>query len=227
MSNIKKGEDAHYYEMTGRWPHQLLTTDEKMFKKLGRDVKIYPNAVIPKPHLTEIGDSVIIDDFTLLVAGKSLKIGSFCHIAAFSSIKGSGDFTMGDFSSFSCGVRAYTSDDDYSKGEWMTNPTVPAQFRQRKDSFISIGNHVIIGTNTVILPGAVINEGASIGAGSVIKANSILEGWTVYAGIPAKPIKKRPAARIKELERQLRETLYDRVGNYIPKNARGPDWEPL
>ena len=39
------------------------------------------------------------------------------------------------------------------------------------------------------MPGTIIHEGALLGAGSFAKGE--LESWTIYAGSPAKPIKKR------------------------------------
>ena len=45
----------------------------------------------------EIGDSVIIDDFVLLMSGAKTTIGSFIHIASFTSITGGGEFIMDDF----------------------------------------------------------------------------------------------------------------------------------
>ena len=68
--------------------------------------------------------------------------------------------------------------------------------------------HSLIGSGCVVLAGPgglVIGEGASVGAMSLVKHD--LEPWTVYAGIPARPIKKRDEVRMLELERMLREGL--------------------
>ena len=52
-----------------------------------------------------------------------------------------------------------------------------------------IGNDVWIGQNAVILPGVHIGDGAIIGANSVV--GSDVEPYTIIAGNPAKPIRKR------------------------------------
>jgi virginiamycin A acetyltransferase len=52
-----------------------------------------------------------------------------------------------------------------------------------------IGNDVWIGQNATILPGVHIGNGAIIGASSVVGSN--VEPYTIVAGNPAKPIRKR------------------------------------
>lgn len=52
-----------------------------------------------------------------------------------------------------------------------------------------IGNDVWIGQNAVILPGVHIGDGAIIGACSVV--GSDVDPYTVAAGNPAKPFRKR------------------------------------
>ena len=52
-----------------------------------------------------------------------------------------------------------------------------------------IGNDVWIGQNAVILPGVHVGDGAIIGANSVV--GSDVEPYTIVAGNPAKPIRKR------------------------------------
>lgn len=76
-----------------------------------------------------------------------------------------------------------------------------------------------MGANCVVLPGVTIGEGCTIGALSLV--NRDCEPWTVYAGTPARPIKARPRERVEELERELRQSLYDSEGRYIPSGRRG------
>ncbi len=53
---------------------------------------------------------------------------------------------------------------------------------------IEIGNNVFIGDNCTIMPGVVVEDNVVIGAGSIV-TKKLETGW-VYAGIPAKKIKK-------------------------------------
>lgn len=200
--------------MTKQMPSDL---DSYSFAKVGEDVTIWPEAKIINSQNITINNSVIIDDFVLLISGPRTSIGSFVHIGAFTSIAGGGEFEMGDFSGLSGGVRVYTGNEDYNGGS-LTNPAVPAPYRIAKRSFVHIGKHAIVGANTVILPGVTIGEGAAIGANSLVTKD--VEPWSVYFGSPAKKIKDRPSANILRLEADLRESLYDDAGRYIPKSKR-------
>jgi virginiamycin A acetyltransferase len=52
-----------------------------------------------------------------------------------------------------------------------------------------IGNDVWIGQNAVILPGVHIGDGAIIGANSIV--GSDVDPYTIVAGNPSKPLRKR------------------------------------
>jgi galactoside O-acetyltransferase len=184
------------------------------FLRCGLDVTIWPLAKIVLPGVISIGDSVIIDDFVFIVGGVKTVIGSFVHIASFTSITGGGEFVMEDFSGLSGGVRVYTGNEDYLGGS-LTNPAVPAPYRVPSRSFVRIEKHAIIGANAVVLPGVTIGEGAVIGANALVKQNC--EPWTVYFGTPARPVKVRPRERVLELESQLRTEHYEERGNYISR----------
>lgn len=54
---------------------------------------------------------------------------------------------------------------------------------------LTIGNDVWIGTNAVVLRDINIGDGAVIGAGAVVTRD--VEPYTIVAGVPAKPIRKR------------------------------------
>jgi len=187
------------------------------FARIGEDVTIWPQAKIVGFEQIELGDSVIIDDFVLMIALERIVIGSFVHIAAFTSVMGGGEFVMEDFSTLSGGIRVYTRNDDYTGG-CLTNSTIPAPYRIAERSRVEIGRHAIVGANSVILPGVRIGEGAAVGANSLV--NSDCQPWTIYAGSPAKPLRPRPRERMLELEAQLRRELYDPEGRYIPKRSR-------
>jgi acetyltransferase-like isoleucine patch superfamily enzyme len=185
--------------------------------RVGQDVMIWPQAKIAAPEMITIGDSVIIDDFTLVMGGARTDIGSFVHIASFVSILGGGEFVIEDFSGISSGCRVYTGNDDYSGG-CLTGPTVPFPYRVAVRSSVHIGKHAIIGANTVILPGVVIGEGVAIGAGAIVTKDC--EPWMIYVGAPARAVRPRPKEKMLELEARLRLDLYDDRGRYISKQNR-------
>lgn len=67
-------------------------------------------------------------------------------------------------------------------------------FKDSVDAFIPagdtiIGNDVWIGTESMIIPGIKIGDGAVIGSRALVTKD--VEPYTIVAGNPAKPIKKR------------------------------------
>ena len=187
------------------------------FAKCGKDVRVWPLAKIIGPETISLGDAVIIDDFVLIMGGRRSAIGSFIHIASFTSITGGGEFLMEDFATLSSGIRVFTGTDDFS-GNYMANSAVPYPYRQPTRSFVTMKKHSIVGANSVILPGVTLGEGAAIGANSLVLKDC--EPWTIYVGSPARPLKPRRRDRIVEFEAQLRRELYDAHGLYIPADQR-------
>jgi acetyltransferase-like isoleucine patch superfamily enzyme len=183
----------------------------------GKDVQIYPRAKVLSPEVITIGDSVLIDDFVFVMGGVETRIGSFVHLASFSSFLGGGRLVIEDYAGVSSGTRVYTGTDDFL-GESLTGPTIPDDFRRPVRTFVHIGKYSVIGANCVVLPGVTIGEGCTVGALSLV--NRDCEPWTIYAGSPARPLKARRKDRMLELESELRKVVYDAQGQYIPRDRR-------
>lgn len=69
---------------------------------------------------------------------------------------------------------------------WPEAPKVPSHTAKGD---IVIGNDVWIGSNSLILSGVTIGDGAVIGARAVVSRN--VPPYTIVAGNPAKPVRKR------------------------------------
>ena len=79
---------------------------------------------------------------------------------------------------------------------------------------VSIGHNVVIhgatvkdgaliGMNATILDHAVVGEGAIVAAGSVVLSNTQIEPGSIYAGIPAKFVKKVEPEQAKEINQKI------------------------
>ncbi len=159
------------------------------FASLGDNVKISRKASIYGADRISIGNNVRVDDFCILSAGiGGISIGSFIHVAAYSSLIGKERIELSDFAGLSARVSIYSSSDDYS-GRWMTNPTVPDEFTGVKHAPVTLGRHVIIGAGAVILHGAILEDGVAVGALSLI--NGRCREFGVYCGVPARRIAER------------------------------------
>ncbi|MBV8658143.1 MAG: acyltransferase [Burkholderiales bacterium] len=166
----------------------------------GEDVRISRRASFYGASRIVLGDHVRIDDFCVLSAGEGgIEIGSYIHIAVYSSLIGAGRILVQDFANISSRVSIYSSSDDYS-GETMTNPLVPDEYKRVDHAPVVIGRHVIVGSGSIVLPGVTLHEGVAIGALSLV--NRSCNPFGVYAGTPAKWIKARSSGLL-SLEEEL------------------------
>lgn len=172
------------------------------FKSLGQDVLISSKASIHAPELISVGDHVRIDDFAFLSG--EISLGRFVHIAPFCGLvggAGGAGIVMEDYSGLSSHVMIYSISDDYS-GDYMTNPTIPAEFTSVRKGKVVLQRFVIVGASSVILPGVEIGEGTAVGAMSLIARS--LPDWKICSGIPARALKDRNKG-IQALERRFSE----------------------
>lgn len=151
--------------------------------KLSRKASLYGAARIT------LGDHARIDDFCVLSAGTGgIVLGRHVHVAVFCSLIGQGRMELGDYAGLSSRVTIYSSSDDYS-GEFMSNPTVPAEFTNVVSAPVTLGRHVIVGAGAVILPGCTLHEGCGVGTLSLIRSDC--EAFGMYFGTPARRIGTR------------------------------------
>ena len=188
----------------------MLTRDvvESMgFASVGENVQISNLASFYGVSRIVIGHNVRIDDFCILSAGVGgIVIGNYIHIAAYSSLIGAGRITLSDFCNLSSRVSIYSSNDDYS-GAALTNPMVPSEFTDVKNSDVVLEKHVIVGSGSVILPGVTLKEGVAIGALSFVSKNC--EAFGVFAGSPIRYIKERKRDIL-----QIERNFLQNTGNF-------------
>jgi acetyltransferase-like isoleucine patch superfamily enzyme len=172
------------------------------FKSLGKNVKISNKASIYDCQQIEVGDNSRIDDFCV-VSGK-ISIGKNVHFAPYCLVAGGEKgIVFEDFTGLAYKVQVFTQSDDYS-GKSMTNPTVPAKYKNEIKKEIVIKRHVIVGAGSMILPGVVLAEGTAVGAMSLVRKSTL--AWSVYLGNPAVKLKNR-SKELLELEKQYLSML--------------------
>ena len=149
----------------------------------------YPVTYV-KPSITRA--NIIVGDFTYYSGldfesrvthhyefyGDKLIIGKFCQIASgVEFIMNGANHKMSAASTFPF----------YIFDGWDAETPHLSEFPCKGDTVI--GNDVWIGQNAKILPGVHIGNGAIIGLSSVVGSN--VEPYTIAAGNPARPIRKR------------------------------------
>lgn len=84
---------------------------------------------------------------------------------------------------------------------------------------VSIGHNVtihgakiehgaLIGMGAVVMDHAVVGEGAIVAAGSVVLSKTIIEPGSIYAGVPAKFVKKVDPEQSKEINQKIAKNYH-------------------
>ncbi|WP_158971740.1 LbetaH domain-containing protein [Chachezhania sediminis] len=83
-----------------------------------------------------------------------------------------------------------------SASYWEDTPDDAAWFEKRRARRTAIGHDTWIGHNAQIKPDVTVGHGAVVAAGAVVTKN--VDPYTIVAGLPAKPIRRRQHADIAE-----------------------------
>jgi acetyltransferase-like isoleucine patch superfamily enzyme len=183
--------------------NENLFFDRAELKSCGSNVIIGKTVRIRYPELVEIGDNVIIDDFTYI--STALALANNTHIAAGCKLIGgrTSAVVLGEFSTLSPNVVFAAGSDDYLAG--IATPMVPAEYKGGAEfGTIRLGRHCIVGANSTVLPHVKFADGAALGAQSLAKID--LEAWSLYAGVPARKIKSRDRDAILALELKYKKS---------------------
>ncbi|MCQ2441094.1 MAG: CatB-related O-acetyltransferase [Clostridia bacterium] len=183
-----------------------------VFPIKGIDTLTYVKPTVKNPNII-VGDFTYFGDvdFESHVThhydfnGDKLIIGKFCQIAQ------GVNFVMNGANHQMNAVSTYPF---YIFDGWDQEAPPPSEMPLKGDTVI--GNDVWIGQNSTILPGVHIGDGAIIGLNSVV--GSDVEPYTVVAGNPAKPIRKRFDDELIEIMLQLKwwDLKTEEINDLIP-----------
>ena len=176
----------------------MLPDPERVFPMPGIDTVTLVKPTVKNPNII-VGDFTYYSgqDFESRVThhydfiGDRLVIGKFCQIGA------GAEFMMNGANHRMNTVTTYPF---YTMAGWTREAPPLTELPLKGDTVV--GNDVWIGQNAVILPGVHIGDGAIIGACSVV--GSDVPPYTIVAGNPAKPIRKRFDEELIELLEKLR-----------------------
>ncbi|MBO5251516.1 MAG: gamma carbonic anhydrase family protein [Bacteroidaceae bacterium] len=152
------------------------------------------------------------------VRGFTPKLGKNCYLAENATIIG--DVEMGDDCSiwFNAVLRGDVNSIRIGDRVNIQDGTVLHTLYQK--SVVVIGNDVSVGHNVTIhgatvkdgaligmgstlLDHAVVGEGAIVAAGALVLSNTVIEPNTLWAGVPAKFVKRIPEEQSKELNKKI------------------------
>lgn len=175
--------------------------DYSRLRAYGEDVFISANVEIRRPHLVSVGSHLAIDTgFYCTVAAH---LGDYIHIGPYVTIIGGakGNFHMGHFTTVAAGSRILCGTDEFL-GEGLVGSNVPDLYRDNvRHAPVVLERFAGVGTNAVILPGVTLGEGSVVGACSLVTKST--EPWTIYVGVPAKPLKARRSDKMISMAREM------------------------
>jgi acetyltransferase-like isoleucine patch superfamily enzyme len=173
----------------------------ELLNACGENVFISRNVEIRRPHLVTVGSNVAIDTGFYLTS--SALIGDYIHIAPYVTVIGGAgaSLEMGHFTTIAAGSRLICLGDEHL-GNGLVGPTIPEEYRDNTiGGKIKMVKFSSIATNVVVMPGVTIGEGSVVGAGSVVTKDT--EPWTIYVGIPAKPLRSRDSEKMLRMAHDL------------------------
>jgi acetyltransferase-like isoleucine patch superfamily enzyme len=138
---------------------------------IGNNVSIHKRCIIEcTGNLSHIGKG--------LTLGNNVGIGSNSFLGCAGGIKIGDDTIIGNFVSFHAENHNYSDENTVIRLQGVNHQG------------ITIGKNCWIGAKATILDGAIVEDGCIIAAGAVVKQGLYQEN-SIYAGVPAKFIKKR------------------------------------
>ena len=147
--------------------------------RLGRHVAIGERVVLRE---VSVGDYSYFERHGEAIYSQ---VGKFCSIAANVRINAL-EHPM---------ERVTTHKISYRPNEYFKFLGLDQPFRaRRREKRVTIGNDVWIGHGAVVMPGVAIGDGAVVGANAVVTRD--VAPYTIVAGVPARPLKRRFPADI-------------------------------
>ena len=173
--------------------HHIAANNECVEKKLGTAPLIHDSSTVLNSRL---------GDYTEIEAGcfcNEISLGSYsylsssvraiwCDIGKFSSIASHCVLNPGNHPYH----RVTQNHCTYRRRQYGFSRTDDQDFfNLRRQEKAVIGHDVWLGHGVYVMPGAKIGNGAVVAAGSVVTRTRPVGAYTIAAGIPAKPVKKR------------------------------------
>jgi dTDP-4-amino-4,6-dideoxy-D-glucose acyltransferase len=172
--------------------------------EFGENVQIHRSALFFGGNI-KIGSNVRIDCYTVVTSREPVVLGSNIHLGAAVHIFGTAGIHIDDFCNLSSRCSIFTTSDDYTDG-YMTNPTIPDEFKKVDCLPVKLDKHVIIGCGSIIMPGVALKYGASVGAQSFV--NKDVSQFSIVAGTPIRKIGTRNKDKLLELEKLYKKKYF-------------------
>ncbi|HJT42743.1 MAG TPA: acyltransferase [Rhizomicrobium sp.] len=156
--------------------------------KTGSNAIVMRGAVLDRERggTISIGPGTVIHRGAMLIPfGGFIRLGYRCGVNPYCVLYGHGGLTIGDH----VRIAAHCVLVPANHGMALDGGLIAEQPMSLKG--IRIGNDVWLGAGVKVLDGAVIGDGCVVAAGAVVRGT--LEPYGIYAGVPAKLVRRRQA----------------------------------
>lgn len=163
------------------------------------------SGIYDRADLKFCGVDVVIEDGVLIFHAENISIGNQVYVGHQTMLKGyyKGEMIIGDGSWIGQSCFFHSAGNIFigkavgigpfvkilTSVHQELNIDLPVLHQPLDFAPVVIHDGADIGIGSIILPGVTIGEGAIIGAGAVVAMD--VEAYTVYAGVPAKFLRKR------------------------------------
>lgn len=167
--------------------------DYSQLKSFGTDVFISANVEIRRPQLVSLGSHIAVDSGFYCTT--NVQAADYIHIGPYVTVIGGAQafLRLVGFNTIGAGSRLLCASDEFL-GEGLAGIS-PPEYRDRVIyAPIVFEMFASLGTNVVVHPGVTLAEGCVVGSCSLVTSST--EPWTIYHGIPARPVKPRPREKM-------------------------------
>ncbi len=167
--------------------------DYFQLKTVGEDVFISANVEIRRPQLVAIGSHIAID--TGFYITTAAKFADYVHIGPYVTVIGGAKTSLAlrGFNTIGAGSRLLCASDEFL-GAGLVGMSPPEYRDNVIYAPITFEMFASVGTNVVIHPGVTLGEGSVIGSCALVLEDT--QPWTIYYGVPARPIRARPREKM-------------------------------
>lgn len=149
--------------------------------------------------LKACGWATTIDRYVIIQGAKSVVLGEYCAINAYTHIWGHRGVCIGNRVMIASHVSITSLTHDYTRADMRFAPAIGAP--------ITIHDDVWIGAHAVIMPGVTIGRGAVVGAGAVVRED--VPPYAIVVGVPARIVRYRFAPETPEFTRPVADLSYE------------------
>lgn len=163
------------------------------------------------------------------VRGFTPQIGEDCYLSENATVVG--DVVIGNYCSiwFNAVLRGDVNSIRIGNNVNIQDGSVLHTLYQRSTieigDYVSVGHNVtihgarvddyaLIGMGSTLLDNAVVGKGAIVAAGALVLSNTVIEPYTLWAGVPAKFVKKVSPEQSQELNKKIAEGYLMYAGWY-------------